>query len=172
MSRRHVHYEAAFEDYLRSGGVPYVPVDEGRRVIFAGARVKSFDFLVYPDGQAHWVVDVKGRKFPYLDGRGSKRYWENWIAKVDLESLAEWQTVFGREFEARFVFAYLLDGPPDRWPAVRPHMFRGDYYAFLGVTLEDYHQYCRPRSGKWQTVAVPAAVFRQIARPIDVHRSR
>lgn len=172
MTRRHVHYEAAFEDYLRSGGVPYVPVDETRRVIFAGSRVKSFDFLAYPGGEPHWIVDVKGRKFPYTDSRGSRRYWENWVAKVDLESLAEWQTVFGSEFVACFVFAYLLDGPPDRWPTVRPHAFRGDYYAFLAVTLDDYRQHCRPRSRKWETVAVPRAVFREIVRPIDVHRSR
>ena len=61
MTRRHIHYEAAFEDYLRSRGVPYVPVDEAKRAIFAGDKLKSFDFLVYPGGQRHWIVDVKGR---------------------------------------------------------------------------------------------------------------
>ncbi len=172
MTRRHIHYEAAFEDYLRSRGVPYVPVEETRRVIFAGAKVKSFDFLVYAPGERHWIVDVKGRKFPYTDHRGSRRYWENWVSRGDLESLEEWQTVFGDEFEARFVFAYLLGGPPDRWPEVRPHSFRGDYYAFLAVTLADYRRHCRPRSQKWQTVAVPRAVFRQLLRPVDAYGGR
>ncbi|MHC4674764.1 MAG: HYExAFE family protein, partial [Planctomycetota bacterium] len=64
MTRRHIHYEAAFEDYLRSRGVPYVPVDEARRAIFSGAKIKSFDFLVYPGNEHHWIVDIKGRKFP------------------------------------------------------------------------------------------------------------
>jgi len=47
MTKRNNHYEAAFEDYLRSQGVPYVLVDEARRAIFAGrstrlgARVKA-----------------------------------------------------------------------------------------------------------------------------------
>lgn len=62
--RKHIHYEAAFEDYLRSRGVPYIPVEEARRAIFAGERIKSFDFIVYPAGQRNWIVDVKGRAFP------------------------------------------------------------------------------------------------------------
>jgi len=167
MTKRYIHYEAAFEDFLRSRGIPYVPVDETRRVIFAGARVKSFDFLVYPPSKPHWVVDVKGRRFPYIDARGRKRYWENWVARIDLESMSEWQAVFGAEFEARLVFAYLLVGSPDRWPAFRPHHFRGDYYAFASVTLGDYAQHARNRSESWQTVAVPRPLFRRILRPLD-----
>ena len=68
--KKHIHYEAAFEDFLRSRGVPYVPVQEARRAIFAGERIKSFDFIVYPGGQRHWIVDVKGRRFPYITERG------------------------------------------------------------------------------------------------------
>ena len=49
MTRRYIHYEAAFEDYVISRGWPYVPVLEQRRVIFSGARVKSFDLMVYPN---------------------------------------------------------------------------------------------------------------------------
>ena len=50
MTRRHIHYEAAFEDYLRSEGIAYVAVDEQEKAIFSGARVKSFDFLLYRKG--------------------------------------------------------------------------------------------------------------------------
>lgn len=167
MSRRHIHYEAAFEDYLRSRGVPYVPVDEKRRVIFAGDKVKSFDFIVYPPKGVNWIVDVKGRQFPYVDENGGKRYWENWITLDDLESLAEWEVVFGNDFEAQLVFAYLLGGPPDRWPSCRPHVFRGDYYAFLTVRLADYREHCRGRSDSWQTVSVPRAMYRRICRPVE-----
>ena len=73
MTRRHIHYEAAFEDYLRSRGVPYVPVDEAKRVIFGGEKVKSFDFLVYPGDEQHWIVDIKGRQFPYISEQGARR---------------------------------------------------------------------------------------------------
>lgn len=166
MTQRHIHYEAAFEDYLRSGGVPYVAVDESRRAIFAGERIKSFDFLVYLPGEKPWIVDVKGRKFPYEIQNGSRHYWENWVMREDLDSLVEWQQVFGEDYEARFVFAYLLDGPPDRWPSVRPHVFREEYYAFLAVTLGEYQEHCRSRSDSWDTVTVPRADFQRIVRPL------
>ncbi len=70
MSKASAHYEAALGDYLRSRGVPYVAVDEARRSVFAGAKIKSFDFIVYPPTGPSWLVDVKGRKFPYTGGGG------------------------------------------------------------------------------------------------------
>ena len=167
MARLHSHYEAAFEDYLRSRGVPYVPVNEARKVIFSGNKVKSFDFLIYPGGAQQWIVDIKGRKFPYIGSNGSKRYWENWVLREDLEGLADWQEVFGDEFEAQFIFAYQLQGPPDRWPAGRPHCFNHNYYAFLAVARQDYERHCQVRSDKWETVSVPTRVFREIARPVE-----
>lgn len=168
MCKEHIHYEAAFQDYLRSRGVPYVPVDERRRAIFAGARIKSFDFLVYPRSGRHWIVDVKGRRFPYINARGQKHYWENWVGQDDLDSMAEWSHVFGDQFDTRFVFAYLLDGPPDRWPAIRPHYFRERPYVFFSVRLEDYRRNCRQRSPRWNTVAVSRQVFRRIVQPPEV----
>ncbi|GMU22388.1 MAG: hypothetical protein AMXMBFR13_24740 [Phycisphaerae bacterium] len=167
MTRRNIHYEAAFVDYLRSRGVPYVPVDETRKVIFAGAKIKSFDLIAYPGGGRQWIVDIKGRQFPYIAEDGSKRYWENWVTREDLDGLGEWERVFGAPFEAQFVFAYVLDGPPDRWPAGQPHTFRDDYYAFLAVSLREYREHCRDRSARWDTVAVGTRIFRQIARPVE-----
>jgi hypothetical protein len=41
------HYEAAFEEFLRSRGVPYVAVDEAKRSLMSdGASIKSLDFIV------------------------------------------------------------------------------------------------------------------------------
>ncbi len=164
----HVHYERAFEDYLQSRCVSYVPVDETRKVIFSGAKIKSFDFLVYPSEDRHWIVDVKGRRFPYTaeNRQGAGRYWENWVTQADVMGLAEWEAVFGEQFEARFVFAYWLQGPADRWPVGRPHAFEGGLYAFLTIRLADYQQHCRPRSNSWKTVAVPRRAFREAARPV------
>jgi hypothetical protein len=165
---RHIHYEAAFEDYLRSRAVPYVPVDEARRSIFAGERIKSFDFIVYPGGDRRWLVDVKGRRFPYITERGGRRYWENWVTREDLQGLSEWQNVFGSDFESRLVFAYLLEGPPDRWPTLRPHSFRGDDYAFVAVRLDDYREHARPRSSSWDTVSMSMRRFREICQPVEL----
>jgi hypothetical protein len=166
MSRRHIHYENAFADFLRSRGVPFVPVNEQHRAIFAGNKVKSFDFLVYTPSGTHWIVDVKGRRFPYRTSGGDKHYWENWVTREDLHSLADWANAFGDNFEARFVFSYLLEGSPDRWPAVCPHPYKGRLYAFLAVKLSEYSQLCRLRSLSWDTVSMSRARFRQIVHPI------
>ena len=165
MAQRHIHYEAAFEDFVRSRGWPYIPVDEKKRAIFSGARIKSFDFLVYPPGESAWLVDVKGRKFPY-EGKGGRRYWENWVTREDLEGLHRWEEVFGDGFEPVLVFVYWLVGPPGREPSPDVHVFRNEYYAFLAISASDYEAHARTRSPKWNTVTVPTRAFRRLASPV------
>ena len=169
MAHRSVHYEAAFEDYLRAKGLPYVAVDEAKKAIFAGAAVKSFDFLVYSSSGANLLADVKGRKFPdAIHGRkrGASRVWENWVTREDVESLIEWEKVFGRDFQAVLVFAYWLQGPPQRSPFDDVHVYREKHYAFVAVGLSDYVTVARPRSARWQTLSVPAKEFSQLARDV------
>ncbi len=165
MARRSIHYEAAFEDFLRSEGVPYVAVDEARKAIFAGARIKSFDFLVYGQGSATWLADIKGRRFPY-DFDGARSYWENWVTGADLEGLRSWQEAFGGPFRAAFVFAYWLEGPEKAWPRTLIHTYRDRFYGFLAVPLADYAALCRRRSTRWDTFSVPRGRFREIVRPV------
>ncbi len=162
MTRRHIHYEAAFEDYLRSRGLPYIAVDETKKAIFAGSRVKSFDFLVYQPAGSNWLVDVKGRKFPY-DTPGNQRQWENWVTDEDLQGLSEWERVFGDGFQAVLVFAYWLTAASRAAPFQSLHPFRGEYYAFVAVTLADYKSCSVRRSPKWGTVSVPTQSFRALA---------
>ncbi len=162
MARRHIHYEAAFEDYLRSRGQPYVAVDEAKKAIFAGSRVKSFDFIVYHDAGPNWLVDVKGRKFPY-DTPGNRRSWENWVTQEDLRGLSEWERVFGEGFQAVLVFAYWLTGASSSASFAWQHPFRGEYYAFVSIKLADYKSRSTQRSPKWGTVTVPAESFRALA---------
>ncbi len=165
MARRHNHYEAAFEDYVRSRGWPYVPVDEKKKAIFGGCRVKSFDFLVYPRPGDAWLVDIKGRQFPYT-GRNGNRFWENWVTRQDLEGLARWNTVFGDGFTALLVFAYWLVGAPQREPTGQVHVFRGQSYAFVAIPASQYAQKARTRSPKWDTISVPTRAFRSMITPI------
>jgi hypothetical protein len=168
MAQRSVHYEAAFEDYLRSRGLPYVPVEESKKAIFGQISLKSFDFVVYSEQGPNLLVDVKGRKFPDATPgrkRGGKA-WENWITRDDVEGLADWQSVFGEGFRAVLVFAYWLQGPPQRSPFADVHFYRSNHYAFVAVSLEDYVSLARPRSQKWQTLAVPAKTFSQTAADI------
>ncbi len=166
MAQRHIHYEAAFEDYVRSKGWPYVAVDEQRKAIFCGAKVKSFDFIVYPPGEKAWLVDVKGRKFPY-EGKGGRRYWENWVTRDDLSGLRSWEKVFGDRFEPVLVFAYWLLCASEDDPTSSVHVFRNECYAFLSISARDYETNARRRSPKWDTVTVPRGAFRRLVTDVD-----
>ncbi|MDP6046207.1 MAG: HYExAFE family protein [Phycisphaerae bacterium] len=164
MARRSIHYEAAFEDYLRSRGLPYVAVDETKKAIFADAAVKSFDFLVYSGVGRNLLVDVKGRKFPDSAAgrqRSSSRAWENWITRQDVEGLGEWEKVFGDDFRAVLVFAYWLQGPVQRAPFDDVHIFGEKSYGFVGIGLDRYVAGARTRSPKWETITMPTAEFRK-----------
>ncbi len=166
MANRDNHYEAAFEEYLRGRGVPYVAVDEARRSLLADGRsIKSLDFIVAAPGQAAWLVDVKGRRFP--SGDDQKQYWKNWSTRDDLASLAEWETVFGADFRGLFVFAYNIVGDRAPLPAERLFEYRGALYAFLAIGLEEYAARSHPISPSWDTVAMPVEEFRRLARPMD-----
>jgi len=167
MANRENHYEAAFEAYLRARGVPYVAVDEAKRSVLADGRsLKSLDFIVAaPDASWTWLVDVKGRRFP--GGREQRQYWKNWTPREDLQSLGQWESLFGPSFQGLLVFAYNVVG--DRAPLSADRLFQhgGALYGFVAVTRSDYAARARPISPSWDTVAMPAAEFRRRARPID-----
>ena len=166
MANRDNHYEAAFEEYLRRRGVPYIAVDEAKRSVMAdGASIKSLDFIVSSAGPTTWLVDVKGRRFP--SGDEQKQYWKNWSAREDLESLAQWEALFGASFRGLFVFAYNILGDRAPLPAERLFEHRGALYGFVAVELADYTAYAHPISPSWDTVAMPTADFRRLARPVE-----
>lgn len=162
--KAHVHYEAAFQDYLLRRQVPYVAVDELRRAAFRDAKLKSFDFIVYSAQTTNWLVDIKGRRFP--GGERGRRSWQNWATQADLDGLAQWQQVFGQGFRALLLFAYWIDGgdPP---PTEIVHDFRDARYVFVGVPLDDYRVHARVRSPRWGTVNVPVAEFAKMMRPVS-----
>lgn len=165
MAKRDNHYEAAFEGYLRARRVAYVAVDEQRRSQIAGGSLKNVDFLVSPADGATLLVDVKGRRFP--SGNHQKQYWRNWTTWDDLRSLARWQDQLGAGSLALFGFVYHVVA--DRSPVAPEQLFehRGRLYAMLAVRAADYIRFARPLSAKWQTVSMPAALFRQAALPFD-----
>ncbi len=166
MANRDNHYEAAFEEYLRSRCVPYVAVDEARRSLLGnGSSIKSLDFIVSSSGEPTWLVDVKGRRFP--SGDQTAQYWKNWSPREDLDSLAQWEGLFGEGFCGLFVFAYDILGDRAPLPAEQLFEFRGRLYGFVAVTLSEYATYARRISPSWDTVAMPTADFRRLARPID-----
>lgn len=166
MTIRSNHYEAAFEAYLRHLQTPYVAVDESRRSIAADGTIKNVDFIVSPSGsEMSWLVDVKGRQFP--SGR-KNRYWKNWATIDDLQSMAQWELLFGPQFRGLFVFAYCVTGDMAPLPQNLLFPFRGEVYAFVGVRIDLYAAWARRISPKWRTIAMPTTAFRQLAQPLKL----
>ena len=166
MANRDNHYEAAFEEYLRTRGVPYVAVDEAKRSILSdGGSIKSLDFIVSTPLAVTWLVDVKGRRFP--SGDIQKQYWKNWSTRDDLRSLAEWERLFGTSFCGLFVFAYNILGNRAPLPSEQLFEFRGLTYGFVAIRLCDYAGGAHPISASWDTLAMSTADFRRLARPLD-----
>ena len=108
MADRTVHYEAAFEGFLRDRRIPYVAVDEAKKALFANAKLKSFDFVVYPQNKPRLLVDVKGRS---LRNRAKRSGFETWATEADVKDLLQWEQVFGEGFTAVFGFVYWIDPP-------------------------------------------------------------
>jgi hypothetical protein len=165
VDQRRFHYDLAFEGYLRAQAIPYVAVDEAKRALqgSAAARsLKSFDFVVYSQAGPNLLVDVKGRKHT---GR-SLRAFDNWVTRGDVDSLGQWEKIFGAGFIGVFAFLYWCDAqPPD---ALFTEVFTSGerWYALLAVRLADYRTHLKPRSAKWQTVSIPAKAFADLAHPL------
>jgi len=108
MADRTIHYEAAFEGFLRHRRIPYVAVDEAKKALFANAKLKSFDFVVYPPEKPRLLIDVKGRS---LRNRAKRSGFETWATEADVSDLLQWEQVFGEGFSAVFAFVYWIDPP-------------------------------------------------------------
>jgi hypothetical protein len=162
MADRKVHYEAAFEAYLRQQGTPYVAVDEAKKAIFNTSSLKSFDFVVYSKSASNLLVDIKGRQ---CRTNSANRSFQTWATREDVDDLTQWEQVFGDGFKGMLCFVYWIDPPI----APEPGMFcHGEsWYWMFGVDLAEYRNRMRVRSEKWNTVALPMADFRQLARPIE-----
>src|SRR5688500_19879432 len=106
MADRNVHYEAVFEAVMRHMGVTYIHVDEAKRALFATAKLKSFDFVVYSKNGPNLLIDVKGR---LLRDRSAKRGFETWTTERDVADLTQWEQVFGEGCKAVFSFIYWIE---------------------------------------------------------------
>jgi len=162
MADRAIHYEAAFEAFLRRRGTPYVSVDEAKKALFADTKLKSFDFVVYSKNGPNLLVDVKGRRHR---GSHSKGTLQNWATELDVSDLAQWEEVFGQGFKGVFVFIYWIDAPKRPEPGLFEH--RDRWYRILGIDLNEYRNRMRRRSAKWETVHLPSSEFRSLARPLE-----
>jgi len=159
------HYDLAFEEFLRRQCTPYVAVDEQRRALLRNASLKSMDFIVYSQRQTNLLVDVKGRQFP-SGGEGGGHTWENWATEDDLDSLLQWEQVFGPGFRAVLVFAYHVVGTTSTSELEPVFECRDRRYSFFGVWAAEYRAAMRTRSPSWETVSLPRGDFRRLRAPI------
>ena len=161
MAIRSNHYDAAFEEFLRSRRTPYVAVDEKRRALVGDDSLKSLDFIVEAAGR-NLLVDVKGRRFGGSTGR-----WENWATGDDVRSMTHWEGVFGPQFRAVLVFLYWLDDATPAPLGADRFDWDGRRYAAVGVGVDAYAEASRARSASWGTVSMPRKAFREQARPLS-----
>jgi hypothetical protein len=156
------HYERAFENWLVDNRIQYVAVDESKRAAFGRSNIKSFDYLLYPRNQQIIIAELKGRSFK---GTSFAKLagLECWVTADDVDGLARWQQVFGPDHTTVFVFAYRVENIDVDFDGREVYDFAEDRYIFFAVKLDEYREFMRRRSPKWQTVTLPADKFRQCA---------
>jgi hypothetical protein len=162
------HYEVAFEAYLRARRVGYVAVDETRRTQFGEEKYKSLDFIVVGPDDARLVVDVKGRKFPGGTREKPVFAWQNWAEAEDVRGLTHWAAHLGEGFRGVLAFVYLIQegfALPEGTPDLFEHQQQS--YLMRAIEVSQYREHMRQRSPRWQTVHLPAAIFREIVKPFS-----
>lgn len=164
MSNRGYHYEQAFEDYLQRRRISYVPISQVRKAQFADVKIKSFDYIIYPNHKTPILADLKGRKFSCRAFQ-QNRSGPSWLPREDVEDLKKWEEIFGAGHLAMFVFAYWLHDSPHRLDHPQVHCHEERNYAFVAAELEPYLLHMKRRSPSWKTVYVPSKRFAVFARP-------
>ncbi len=185
MAQRQLHFELAFEEFLRARRIPYVAVNEARKSLLpsitppggsiAGPApsIKSFDFIIYGQGR-NLLVECKGRRLPTprvarsarsTPGRRPPRL-ENWVTREDVASLARWERLFGAGFAAQFVFIYWSDAQPPDGMFHETWSHRDTWYAIRSVAVRDFAHAMRTRSERWGTVDLDQSDFERLAQPV------
>lgn len=70
------------ELWLRHGGIPYVNVDDAKKALFAGAKLRSFHFVAYRPQGPHWLI------------------WAGTITPETRADMIQWEQIFGEGFKA------------------------------------------------------------------------
>jgi hypothetical protein len=167
MSNYGYHYEQAFEDFLLLRNMQYVPINQTRKALFADVKIKSFDYIIYPKNKPNILIDLKGRKCS-CSAFLRNRTGPSWLPREDIEDLKKWETIFGPDHLAVYVFAYWLHDAPALIADYQVHHYNHQNYSFLTAELEHYIQHMKPRSQRWNTVFVPSKPFTQLTRPFNL----
>jgi len=159
------HYESTFENILRKLQIPYIAINENKRPIIKGKAIKNFDFIVYSK-KGKYLIDIKGKFFPYEYFRGQPNYWENWITEDDLKGLQFWQDIFGKNFKSLIVYSFLVKKKRDINQFKFIYNFKNHFYGIVAIPLKLFFLECKTRSKKWKAIYVPREKFQKLVKPI------
>jgi hypothetical protein len=152
-------YEKAFESWLRDNSIKYTAIDQARRAQLGKIKVKSFDYLLYPENESKIICEVKGRIFKGTSFENLKNL-QCWVLAADIEGLQKWRQLLGEDCRAFIIFVYKPENIDVDFDG-RDHIeVDGDSYTFLAVELESYRNQMTLRSPKWRTVTLAAEKFR------------
>lgn len=155
------HYEALIEDLLRKNEVLYIAINERKRPIYGGKRIKNFDFII-SSFNGKYLVDIKGKTFPY----GQSGRWENWVTIDDISGLKLWATHFNA-FTPLLVFTYLIKDRKYHSEFKDLYNFKRKCYGVVAIELGDYYSNAKPRSRGWHAIYVSGNTFKNIVKPVS-----
>ncbi|MEM2934634.1 MAG: HYExAFE family protein [Methanocellales archaeon] len=164
----HSHYELMFESFLREQQFLYIAINEAKRPIFKGEKVKNFDFIVVSKYGKLILMDIKGKQFPYESKLG-KNYWENWVGLDDVKFLKMWAEIFNTT--GIIVFPYLIKYKEDEKSFKDIFKFKGNSYGIVAIEVNEYHKNSKPRSkaikGTFNAISISRELFSKLAKPIS-----
>ena len=164
------HYELMFENFLREHQFLYIAVNEDKRPIFNGEKIKNFDFIVVSKSGKLILIDVKGKQFPYVSKLG-KNYWENWVGLDDVKFLEMWAKIFNTI--GIIVFPYLIRYKDDKKLFKDISEFRGNSYGIVAIEVNEYHKNSKPRSkhgeGTFNAISISREKMPKLVKPISFY---
>ena len=150
-----------FESLLREKEILYIAIDESRRPIHEGKKIKNFDFIV-SSFNGKYLVDIKGKKF------AGKR-WANWVHETDLTGLKSWGNHFNA-FVPLLVIPYWVENNADKklvkdFSDIRN--FKGKTYGLIAITLADFYSKAKRIAKKWDAIGIGSSELKEICHPIS-----
>lgn len=169
----HSNYEKVFEEIIRACEIPYIAINEAKRAVVEGKKIKSLDFIV-ASKLGVYLLDIKGKTFPYGWPHRlitSRDYWENWVHKGDLEGMELWSNLFGsKKVQSLLVFIYKILKQDELDNFIDYVEMHNIYYGFVAIPTFLYRRHWKQRSTAQGFIAmyVSKTKFPGLVRPLSM----